>query len=67
MTDREKLLALLADFGVTPTQFADVWRGEPMEFVTLEAQEGGVQGYSYFECQFAFTKDGTFQSVGVWE
>lgn len=64
MTDREKLLALLAEFGITPAP-----NNEPdTEFdVDLQAQVGGVAGYDRFRCVFTFNEDGAFDGVGVWE
>ncbi|MEV6684422.1 hypothetical protein AB0N28_03600 [Streptomyces sp. NPDC051130] len=64
MTDREKLLALLTEFGVSPSPSE---HPEDEHGVTLEAYVGGVAGYSGFLCTFEFTADGEFKNVGVWE
>jgi len=62
MTDREKLLALLANFGLAP-DVPEVVGGE----VSLIAKEGGVQGYDGFHCTFSFDDYGAFTRVGIWE
>jgi hypothetical protein len=66
-TQRERLLALFADFGVTPglPNTADVDHG-PND-VILASGEGGVVGYHGFFTLFAFDERGNFVSVGVWE
>lgn len=60
MTDKERLLALLKDFGLTPNEYGGI-------AVRLAANEGGVNGYPGFFCDFVFTRDGKFADVGVWE
>jgi hypothetical protein len=59
LTDQQRLLALLKDFGITPAQ--------GVRSVRLDALEGGVKGHPYFYCHFAFDADGKFKDVGVWE
>jgi hypothetical protein len=61
VSDRERLLALLRDFGVTPSANADA--GD----VELAPGEGGVNGYWGLVCAFRFTPEGAFKGVGVWE
>ncbi|MGW6855833.1 hypothetical protein [Streptomyces xanthophaeus] len=64
LTQREKLLALLTEFGITPAPAKD----PEEEFdVVLEAKVGGVGGYSNFVCAFEFKSDGAFSGVGIWE
>ena len=60
MSDKERLLALLKDFGVTPSEHGGI-------AVRLAAQEGGVDGWEGFFCDFVFTPEGKFADVGVWE
>jgi hypothetical protein len=60
MTDKERLLALLKDFGITPKEYAET-------AVRLAAGEGGVEGCTDFFCDFVFTPEGKFADVGVWE
>ena len=64
MTDRERLLALLEDFGVQPDQNEI---GETPDSVLLTAHVGNVTGYGGFVCEFQFTPEGEFLEVSVWE
>jgi hypothetical protein len=64
MTDKERLLALLQDFGIEPQ---DDTRHFGRNAVVLEAHKGGVIGYDAFICRFSFTPEGKFEEVGVWE
>lgn len=58
-TDKERLLALLSDFGISFTQG---------DGVTIEAKVGDkVKGYTGFCADFMFTPDGEFVEVGIWE
>lgn len=68
MTDKERLLELLASYRITPTLRTVDWAGvNDAEFVELEALQGGVKGYPYLVCQFIFRPGGSFSEVGVWE
>lgn len=67
MKDRERLLALLQDWGITPQEHRGVYDGEPTNSLLLEAGEGGVAGYPGFVCTLSFAEDGSFKGVGVWE
>jgi hypothetical protein len=60
MTDKEKLLELLAGFGVQPDLTDDT-------AVVLHAGRGAVEGYVGFYCEFVFYPDGSFSHVGVSE
>jgi hypothetical protein len=64
VTQRERLLELLAEFGIEPAA-----NDEPdtEHDVTLRAHEGGVYGWNGFLCTFEFDDTGAFKSVGVWE
>jgi len=62
VSDKERLLALLKDFGVTPTSPSD-----DESIVSLEAGAGEVRGYPFFVCNFTFDAEGKFMYVGVWE
>ncbi|MCW2725872.1 MAG: hypothetical protein JWN35_2793 [Frankiales bacterium] len=66
MTQRERLLALLAEFGITPAPVEDFEMRDPHD-VVVAAKHGGVEGYSGFECVFTFDAEGRFVCVGVWE
>ncbi len=61
MTDKERLLALLEDFGITPKV------SEDDHGVRLLAGSGAVEGHPYFFCDFDFNADDSFRGVGVWE
>jgi hypothetical protein len=63
MTQKEKLLALLREFDVTPGTVAD---GDE-RLVTLAAHRGNVEGYGGSECIFSFRPDGSFNYVAVVE
>jgi hypothetical protein len=71
MTDKEKLLALLASFGIEPYlnngDYSHYKTVGAVSEVTLLAQSGGVEGYSNFFTEFTFDKDGKFVNVGIWE
>lgn len=60
VNDRERLLALLRDFGLTPSEYGDA-------VVRLAVSEGGVEGYTGLFCDFVFMNEGEFAEVGVWE
>jgi hypothetical protein len=62
VTDKERLLALLKDFGIIGF-IAD----QDEQTVRLEAGEGGVMGSPGFVVDFCFDADGKFKDVGVWE
>lgn len=62
LTDKQRLLALLKDFGVTPTSPSD-----DDSIVGLERGVGEVRGYPFFVCNFTFDDTGKFMYVGVWE
>lgn len=62
ITDRDKLLGLLNDFGITPKNDPD----HP-DWVRLEEGHGNVTGYYDFYAIFKFDSDGEFTEVGVWE
>jgi hypothetical protein len=66
-TDKQRLIDLLSDFGVTPQLGEDGVNEVDAETVTLEAEKGGVVGYMGFVCVFSFNRNGKFDSVGVWE
>jgi len=61
MNDKERLLALLQDFGVTPKA---VVTGH---HVRLMGGYGGVQGFEHIYCDFAFDEEGEFVEAAVWE
>lgn len=71
-TQRERLVALLAEFGITPLNAADDdWTRFDAEDtardVILYADAGGVEGYGSFYARFEFDDAGQFKTVGVWE
>ena len=60
MSDRERVIEMLDDFGV-------VWREEDGR-VVVEAQTGPKNvGYVGFVTAISFDEDGNFQSWGCWE
>lgn len=66
MTDRDRLLGLLNDFGITPVDPAK--HSYPACDVILEAEEGGVKGYYDFIVVFSFDNEsGKFLEAGIWE
>jgi hypothetical protein len=71
MTQREKLLALLEEFGVTPSTGAELFgestRPDEAADVVLIANHGGVEGYQEFYAYFSFDEAGAFESVTVAE
>ena len=62
MSDEQAFLALMERFGIQPQydpNYPHHW--------SLDAKEGGVEGYPGFACGFKFDESGKFVSVGVWE
>jgi hypothetical protein len=59
MTDRDKLVAVLVDFGIGH----DVGRND----VVMVEGNCKVIGYSSFFARFEFDEDGNFEHVGLWE
>ena len=67
-TDREKLLALLAAFGIIPASSGERYAPDfGPNSVVLLGECGNVDGYSGFYCRFDFAEDGKFTKAGVWE
>jgi len=58
-TDRDKLLTLLAEFGIDP----DFHKRQ----IALYAQRDGVGGSDGCVCSFRFEPSGEFIGVNVWE
>ncbi|HZC54153.1 MAG TPA: hypothetical protein VE441_16880 [Mycobacterium sp.] len=68
MTDRERLTALLASFGITPSTSKYLPdRYLDGSHVVLYEGDGGVRGYPDYFCAFAFDQAGRFVSVEVRE
>lgn len=70
MTDKEKLLHLLAEFGID--SFERVSEDKIEIEIDVPAQRelrahGKVRGYSGFMNEFVFDKDGNFVYMGIWE
>ena len=59
MTDKEKLIALLNEFGI---EFVD-------NGTSIKCEEGmdKVGGYTRFFTDFEFSEDGKFVKMGAWE
>lgn len=59
MTDKEKLMALLTEFGVGFVEHGDY----------VECLEGNakIEGHNRFFTMFDFDEDGNFLSMGAWE
>lgn len=71
-SQRDRLVALLAEFGVKPLDVytlasARFGPAETARDVILHADIGGVEGYSSFYAVFEFDDEGRFVKVGVWE
>jgi hypothetical protein len=62
VTDKEKLLALLGEWGV-PSRTED----DNTVIVQVLDDSGKVGGYSGFFTAFDFDEDGTFVQMGAWE
>jgi hypothetical protein len=60
MTDKEKLVKLLREFGVG---FDDSCKTE----IVCEQGEEKVEGYCGFHTAFKFHEDGSFEHMGAWE
>ena len=60
MTDKERLLALFAEFGLEPSIDKDC-------MVDLGALQPKVEGYIGFVCRFDFMLDGSFSEVQIYE
>lgn len=71
MTDREKLLALLDEWGVGYNgKYAERNRFDSIDFdrdVMVCAGDTKIDGYSNFFAVFEFEPDGTFRQITVWE
>lgn len=59
LTDKEKLIGLLDEFGVGYKLTADK--------VTCEEGYSKVEGYSCFMTIFKFDGEGKFEAMGAWE
>jgi hypothetical protein len=64
MTDRDKLTALLTEWGVP---FTDGEDGVTVGGWEQHRDSGKIVGYSGFYTLFEFTPDGTFTTMGAWE
>jgi hypothetical protein len=71
MTDREKLLALMREFGVEPGTGIDFYGNDAntdeAKDVVLMAHKGNVHGFMGFACYFSFDEHGAFEHVSVVE
>ena len=65
-TDKEKFVALMAEFGVPLKEEPD---DEANQILSIEAKSSPkVIGYTCFCANFKFSRDtGTFIDVGIWE
>lgn len=70
MTDKEKLLALLKEWGVSYKDDPNFYN-PALNQVILEANAyadtAKVVGYNGFVTEFTFDKDGKFTNIGIWE
>lgn len=61
MTDRDKLISLLDEFGIGYSI------GTPSEDVFIHSYERNVEGYSNSFCHFTFDDEsGKFSRLGIW-
>ena len=67
MSDKDRLTALLRDFGVGFREEETESKGEKIIQVTCEQGASRVGGYGGFVTAFEFDRDGTFKSMGAWE
>lgn len=63
MNDREKLLALLGEFGVETRATKINHNGIVVDCLQLQIDAGNGDD----DCWFEFTPDGAFHKAGVWE
>ena len=67
MNDKERLVALLRDFGVGFKEEETTSKGENIIQVVCEQGSDRVGGYRGFLTAFEFDRDGTFKTMGAWE
>ena len=60
MTDKEKLIKLLDDFGINYTSHND-------REVSCETDDEKIHGYTGSNATFNFDDDGTFRDMEIWE
>lgn len=71
-TDKDKFIALITEFGLTPAVDVVSTGGEfsgPSGFtkITFERPQPKVAGYKGFLATFAFNPDGSFKEIEIWE
>ena len=65
MTDKDKLINLLTEFGVDFSINNE--NGEEVSIVECYEGDTGVIGYSGFWVGFMFNLDDSFKQIGIWE
>lgn len=69
LTDKQKMLKLLTEFGVKFTEASDV-ADETKIVLTVERDNYDITkiiGYSNFSTDINFNLDGSFKNIGIWE
>ncbi len=66
ITDKEKFIALMTEFGITPTEEE---YGSGSKALVIEAKQGPkITGYTGFNATFQFDETtGAFIEMGIWE
>ena len=70
LTDKEKFIALMKEFGLAPEEIVDTKEFNRIPGTThfnFETIHPKVVGYSSSCAEFVFNPDGSFKEVGVWE
>lgn len=65
MTDQERFIQLMQDFGIDVTA-TDVDRGAATGYSLKANKTNNVEGYYGFFADFAFDAQGKFLRAGVW-
>lgn len=69
-TDKEKFIALMIEFGLTPKEEIEDGQFNRVEGTTnytFETPQPKVVGYASSVAVFSFNPDDSFKEVGVWE
>jgi hypothetical protein len=69
MTDKEKLVALLKEWGVVYNDSPNIYNGVNQVVLSTDhyGKNSKVTGYSGFATEFTFDSEGKFVNIGIWE